>query len=470
MPTVSQETSTTEQTTRDVKHHSQETQSRSEHSQSKLSEKATLSMPGAEKLQLEQRSLIESFRQFSRLSDDILNSYSHLEQQVEALNDELEIVSHEKIVEYEQKKALAQRLEGLLGILPAAVIQVDTDGTIADVNPVANKLLNTELKQRLWSEIVAECFEFNQMDGVEATLKDGRHLHVATCPLPFEKGQLIVLTDVSDMHQLKLRVDRNKRLATIGKSMAALSHQLRTPLATALLYVSHLQNSSIPEHRKQYMAKKLQDRLENMNRQIDDMLLFARGSLEMASQFSILDWFNALEPQLKEILQQQRVKAKFEIQAAPEDRVFINQHALNEAVLSLITNAVEAVSEKSLKKITLVLKSTAVHSSQPAVLIQVVDNGDGVCQAVQSELFDPFISSKVRGTGLGLAIVHTVITSARGQVNWRNLAGGGAEFTLLLPLVQLVDGLPVQNQGVLSEKATRTAGLIADKDVDQGNT
>lgn len=430
MPSVSQETFTPE---KDVKgEHQAEKAVQKNLSQTTHSSRTS----GVIQLQNEQRSLTDAFKQFSKLSDEILNSYSHLEEKVEALNDELEVVSRQRIEEYEQKKALAQRLQGLLSILPAAVIQIDPAGMIAEYNPVAEILLNSQLKEKSWSEIVKHCFELNQSDGIEATLKDGRHLHVTTCPLPDEKGQLIVLTDVTDMHQLKVRVDRNKRLATIGKSMASLSHQLRTPLATALLYVSHLQNKSIPDVRKQDMARKLQNRLENMNRQIDDMLLFARGGLEMASQFSILDWFNAIESQIIEIFKQHQVDGKFTLQVAPEDLIFINQHALNEALFSLISNACEAVTHKSQKQIKMSLKSTAVNSLNPAVLIQVTDNGGGVCPSVQSELFDPFISGKTRGTGLGLAIVHTVITTAKGEVRWRNLKSGGAEFNLILPLVQ----------------------------------
>ncbi|HFB66968.1 MAG TPA: hypothetical protein ENJ60_15655 [Aeromonadales bacterium] len=430
MPSVSQETFTQQNTS--------ENKSRRQSSSPKKTPENinNTKSSGIDKLQNEQRSLTDAFKQFSKLSDEILNSYSHLEEKVEALNDELEVVSRQRIEEYEQKKALAQRLQGLLSILPAAVIQLDTAGRVTDFNPVAETLLNTRLKQRSWFEIVSDSFELNQTDGIEARLKDGRHLHVTTCPLPHDKGQLIVLTDVSDMHQLKVRVDRNKRLATIGKSMASLSHQLRTPLATALLYVSHLQNKSIPQAQKQDMARKLQNRLENMNRQIDDMLLFARGGLEMASQFSVLDWFCSIETQISEMLNQQQIEGKFKLQVAPEDMIFINQHALDEALFSLVSNACEAVSHRQSKLIEILLKSTAVNSTNPAVLIQVTDNGEGVCQSVQSELFDPFISSKTRGTGLGLAIVHTVITTAKGQVSWRNLDEGGAEFNLILPLVQ----------------------------------
>jgi len=408
-------------------------------------------------LKKNKKGLNDAFQQFSRLSDEILNSYTHLEAKVEALNDELELVSRQRIEEFEQKELLAQRLQGLLSILPSAVVQVDGKGFIADFNPIAETILSTSLNGKKWFQVVNENFILDQTDGIEAKLKDGRRVHVATCPMTQEKGQLIVLTDISNMHQLKARADRNKRLTSIGRSMASLSHQLRTPLSTALLYVSHLQNKNVSNDKKNDMAKKLQGRLENMNQQIDDMLLFARGGLEMATRFDVKAWFDEIRLDIDDIFYQYNIVAKYEVSFDKQNYIYINQEALKEALMSLVMNACQAVEKEETPKVKLSLK---VESNQFHFAIS--DNGAGVQESVSQELFDPFITSKKKGTGLGLAIVHTVITSAKGKIFWRNKKEGGAEFCFVLPLVQELHEDLVQSTEIEANAQQRIMNKGAD--------
>ncbi len=391
-------------------------------------------------LQKDSKGLNQAFKQFSDLSSQILNSYTDLEQRVENLNEELRVVSHKRLNDFEQKNALAARLQSLLSILPSGVILLDGKGHISEVNPVAEKLLGCQLVGKKWFQIVTDKFAVNTGKMHESVLNDGRRLHVATCPLEFEAGQLIVLTDISNMHRLQSSVDRNKRLAIVGRAMSSLSHQLRTPLSTALLYVSHLQSNAFNETQKKDMARKLQGRLQQMNAQIDDMLLFAGGGQEQASKVNISQWIIDNTEQIEDLYKLSKVTGEIINTASEDCEIFVNEHAFGEAIYSLLVNACEALSDAKIKKVT--LKIQAVNNY---LVIQVSDSGAGISDSVKDDLFDPFITGKSSGTGLGLAIVQAVITSSKGHVNWRNQKNSGAEFTILLPLVQDLHNQKQQN-------------------------
>jgi two-component system sensor histidine kinase FlrB len=384
-----------------------------------------------EQLQRDSTGLNQAFKQFSELSNEILNSYTDLEQRVESLNEELRVVSGKRLNDFEQKNTIAARLQSLLSILPSGVILLDGKGLISEVNPVAEKLLGNQLVGTQWFQIVNQKFAVNASKTHESVLNDGRRLHVATCPLEFESGQLIVLTDISSMHRLQSSVDRNKRLAIVGHAMSTLSHQLRTPLSTALLYVSHLQSNAFSETQKKDMARKLQGRLQQMNAQIDDMLLFAGGGQEQASRVNINQWIASNKEQIEDLFKLSQVEGEVVTTSADSCEIFVNEHAFGEAIYNLLVNACDAVSETETKKVLL-----KVQSVNNYLVLQVSDSGAGISDDMQDELFDPFITGKNSGTGLGLAIVQAVITSSKGYVNWRNLKNSGAEFTVLLPLVQ----------------------------------
>jgi len=382
-------------------------------------------------LQKDSNGLNKAFEQFSELSNEILNSYTDLEQRVECLNEELRVVSHKRLNDFEQKHTLAARLQSLLSILPSGVILLDGRGTISEVNPVAEKLLGSDLVGSKWVEIVTQKFTLQAGKTHQSVLHDGRRLLVETCPLEFETGQLIVLTDISNMHRLQSRVDRNKRLAIVGKAMSSLSHQLRTPLSTALLYVSHLQSNAFNEIQKNEMARKLQGRLQQMNAQIDDMLLFARGGQEQASRVNIGDWLEINKEQINDLFQLSKVTGEITNIAHPECEIFVNEHAFGEAIYSLLVNACEALNDVESKRVSIKIQAVKKY-----LVIQIADSGSGISDAVKDDLFDPFITGKSSGTGLGLAIVQAVIASSKGHVNWRNQKNSGAEFTILMPLVQ----------------------------------
>ncbi|PIP79940.1 MAG: hypothetical protein COW84_07940 [Gammaproteobacteria bacterium CG22_combo_CG10-13_8_21_14_all_40_8] len=416
-----------------------------------------------EQLQNDNASLNSAFEQFSRLGKEIVKSYSSMEQQVEILNEELEWVTNQRIKEFEEKKALASRLQQLLNILPSAVIVIDGKGRITQVNPVAEMLLGEKLDNKTWSQVVHEKFQNRTDNGIETSLKDGTRLHVATCPLSFESGQLVVLTDVTSMHKLQNMVVRNKRLASIGKAMASLSHQLRTPLSSAMIYSSHLKKEEIAYSARNDMATKLQNSLNRMNSQIEDMLMFARGGMDQAKRFSINDWWQELSEQLEEMSKTRSIPIQISLDCSSSGFLYANSKALTEAVLNLAVNACDAVQSAPIKKPQVKVQAKI---QKKELIIKVSDNGTGVSESVANELFDPFISCKPKGTGLGLAIVQAIVVSIGGKICWSNNTSAGATFSMVLPLAKELQSNPYTVQSCQKTVGTQPENFLTMNEVD----
>ncbi len=66
--------------------------------------------------------------------------------------------------------------------------------------------------------------------------------------------------------------------------------------------------------------------------------------------------------------------------------------------------------------------------------MEITDTGPGIPPEAFDVIFDPFFTTKVNGTGLGLALTYRIISNHQGKIEARNLPGGGATFSLSLPL------------------------------------
>ncbi|MFT7259957.1 MAG: two-component system sensor histidine kinase FlrB, partial [Glaciecola sp.] len=130
----------------------------------------------------------------------------------------------------EELKNKAKRLNHLLEVMPAGVIVLDQNGHIKQANQQAVELLGEPLEKELWREIILRSFKPQADDGHEVSLRDGRKVKISISPLVEEKGQLIVLTDLTETRELQSRISHLQRLSSLGKMVASLAHQVRTPL------------------------------------------------------------------------------------------------------------------------------------------------------------------------------------------------------------------------------------------------
>ena len=328
-------------------------------------------------------------------------------------------------------------LDPVLQALPAAVILLDQRGMVYQANQAATTMLGEPLIDQLWFNIIKRCFRPRGDDGLEVSLKDGRRVKLEISAITqstayCQPGQLIMLTDLTQTRQLQSRLSHMQRLSALGRMMASLAHQIRTPLSAAMLYAQNLANPRITWQQQQQFQQKLQSRLQDLQQQLDDMLLFARPDTSQAvTTFSC----HQLAEAVQHAAEASFVAAGASLSIDLPDKPLLllgNQHALCGALMNLLQNSLQAVGQGARVKLTIAVS----HDNPSALQISVSDNGPGVPAKLLSDLFEPFVTGRPEGNGLGLAVVQAVAASHQGTVAYQRAEHGGACFTLNLPIHQ----------------------------------
>ncbi len=387
---------------------------------------STSTPAGQAPAELESRaSLEQAFALFNQMSSQLSESYGLLEARVNELKGELALVSAQRMQELAEKERLANRLLSLLDLLPGGVIVIDGQGVVREANPAACLLLGKPLEGMLWREVIARCFAPREDDGHEISLKDGRRLSIATRSLSGEPGQLVLLTDLTETRRLQDQLARHERLSALGRMVASLAHQIRTPLSAAMLYASHLSEQALPFEQQQRFAGRLKERLHELEHQVRDMLVFARGDLPLPDRLSPRQFFRALREAAEPHVDGLNVRWQCEVERG---ELLCNRDTLVGAVLNLIENAIQAAGSAVRLKVHLYGRGSSLRLS-------ISDNGAGIDAQTLSRLGEPFFTTKTTGTGLGLAVVKAVARAHNGELQLRSRPGRGTCATLILPLI-----------------------------------
>jgi two-component system sensor histidine kinase FlrB len=380
--------------------------------------------PAADAAPVESQKLAEAFRIFNQASEELAETYKTLQAQVAQLTAELAAANGALRQQYQEKAALTERLTLLLNALPAGVVVFDAGGRLVEANPAA--LAFGFVVGRTWAEFEKDRLRSTETPG-EYLAGDSR-LAITVTPLDSAGGRIVLLHDVTEAHRLKTQSERNERLAAMGEMAAQLAHQLRTPLAAALLYAGNLENPELPAASRVSIAQKTVGRLKHLERLIQDMLLFARGEVLGRETFSVADLMAELTHTFEPLAKRRGVDFSVADNGTDGARLTGNRKALAGALTNLLENALEAVDAGN-GKVVLAADRTDAHW-----VFKVRDNGRGMPADVVAKLFQPFFTTRTEGTGLGLAIARGVARAHGGGIDVVSEPGVGTEFIMTLSL------------------------------------
>lgn len=380
--------------------------------------------------QVDPKELEQAFSLFNQASAQLTGAYQELQQQVARLTGELAVANGELRRQLLEKEALSQRLSHLLAAMPAGIVVLDQQGIVIELNPAARELLGKTLLGRPWAELAAGALVPTSLPHEwDLAFADGRQIRrvsISSSPLDAAGGQVLLIHDMTEAYAIQRELQRHQRLSAMGEMAAGLAHQLRTPLATALLYAAHLNKPKLAESDRVRFADKALARLRHLEHLIQDMLSFVKG--ESAGQEAVK--VSALLAELQQVMEPQMAERGLAFSVEDQSlgaSVLGSRKALIGALLNLLENAMQACPAGA----RIVLKGTAGEDGQ--VVLAVADNGPGINAATQERLFEPFFTTRTDGTGLGLAIVRGVAEAHGGTVQVRSAPGRGSEFSLLLP-------------------------------------
>lgn len=383
------------------------------------------------KTTLSRKKLEELFTTFNQVSADLGSRYRELETRVAQLNSELASSHSARLKELTEKEKLAAKLGSLMDTLPGGVLVLNCDGYILEETSSAQRILGQSVRGLHWKEFLRASSKDKLILDGEISLDSGVRVCISSSSYG-ESGELVILlTDVSETFRLRKLIDREERLAELGEMAARLAHQIRTPLSTAILYLSHLPTE--PNSAQSFpVAKKIQDRLRQIEDLTDGMLSYIRGERSTLCEFSLNEVF--VEVKDANIAHVDRVGGELEL-LIPDVPCpcFGNREALFNSLSNLIDNSVKAVRFHPCIRLSLSMQDSYYK-------LAVEDNGPGISESIRDHVFDPFYSNRSGGTGIGLAIVHSAIKAFGGEIAIRTAKGGGALIEMQLPIARSREG------------------------------
>lgn len=229
-------------------------------------------------------------------------------------------------------------------------------------------------------------------------------------------------------------LERRQRLAAIGEMAAGMAHEVRNPLGAIALYSELLRRRCADQPQDLKIIDRIETGVRAIEGVVQDTLALAprRGAFEPRS---LLEVVNAAAQLCEARLADRavRVDVRFEDR---EVRAPAEPRALERVFMNLIANAADASPQGGDVEVAV---AAAVNRE---VTIEVRDRGCGLAPDVLEQMFNPFFTTKDEGTGLGLTMAHRLVEAHGGRLSARNRQGGGAAFTVVLPVVEESTTLP----------------------------
>ncbi len=239
-------------------------------------------------------------------------------------------------------------------------------------------------------------------------------------------GQVKLL---EEKRELQRRAQVAEKLAAIGTLTAGLSHEIKNPLNAATLQLKVLESRlrRVPEETRPLLRQPLQlvqDEITRLNRLLEEFLAFARPRELNAIPVDL----GALLERVVDLLavEAERASVRLERRWAPSLITLGDEERLNQVVLNLVRNAIQATPVGGFVRIV-----AGLHDG--AVRLVVEDSGPGISEELRVRVFEPFFTTKAAGSGLGLPLVHSIVDQHRGSIVIERGEVGGARFVIRLP-------------------------------------
>jgi PAS domain S-box-containing protein len=338
--------------------------------------------------------------------------------------------------------------QSILRSITAAVVTVGPDGSIATVNPAAERMLGLS-EDVLVPRPIATLFDDDGglgadlskvLDGrVPRTMREstietvtGREIHVQSSVSRMRDidgrilGAVVTFEDVSEVKALTEQLIRADRLAALGELTAGVAHEVRNPLGIIRATVQLVEEGSSDRERAEDAGRIIKQEIDRLDKVVKALLDFGRPSRPTLVEVGVEDLLEDVVLFTRKFASSSKVEISEHFHGdLPE--VTVDPDQMKQVFVNLISNAVQAMDEGGRIEI-----ATGVDAGY--VWITVADNGPGMSDETVAKVFDPFFSTRDEGTGLGLTIVHRIIDEHDGRIEIESVRGEGSAISVFLPV------------------------------------
>lgn len=220
--------------------------------------------------------------------------------------------------------------------------------------------------------------------------------------------------------------ERERRLATVGRLLAGVLHDLKSPITVVSGYTEMLASLTGTEEGEDY-ARHVERALARITTMAEEIIAFSRGERELLVHKVLLEEFmEGFAGQVRRHMESNGVKLRMHLRTA--GAVSMDQDKMFRAFQNIVLNAVEAMPEGG----EVIVE---VDRLGDEVVFGFTDTGPGVPEEIQGNLFNSFVTlGKEQGTGLGLAVAREIVEAHGGKINFTTSRGGGTTFIISIPV------------------------------------
>jgi signal transduction histidine kinase len=376
----------------------------------------------------------------------VLETFQSVVAQLQSQQQELERLTAQASQRADSAELFSDRI---VASMPTGLIAFDLSGIATVANGPAQTLFGTqnlegEHFRKIFAtvpalaEMVQDCLDggrlFRREEIEAAGFVKPKRLGATVAPIdPSEsgtQGALCLITDITEVTQLREQVALKRNLESLGEMSAGLAHEFKNAMAALHGYAQFLQNLD-HDDRGTAAAEGLLQEVRSLSEMINAFLNFARPQPLQLEEISLKELLDDCARELRPLFEERRVDLNTGFASQSDFRVSADARMLRQALLNLLRNAAEAIPESQVtRRVDVTIED--VHGDD-FIQLCVHDTGPGIDQADLDKVFIPFFTTKATGHGVGLPLAHRVITEHGGSLSVENSPEGGARFTMRLP-------------------------------------
>jgi two-component system NtrC family sensor kinase len=310
-------------------------------------------------------------------------------------------------------------LAALAGVPEAELVGRDFCGMLFGTSEAASELIEAAHRGERTAPLVVRLERHERV------------LRLTAAPLAQRGSVVLLVEDVTEQRIMEAQLIQNDKMASIGQLVSGVAHELNNPLTSIAGLTELLLERNTPDLPREHL-RVIHDQAERAGRIVRNLLTFARKGVPEKAAVDLNDV--AARTTLLIVYELQLHGIELDSALSPEPIVVLgDRYELQQVLLNLVTNAVQAVSVLPPDRARRIRVATERRDGE--AVLRVGDSGPGVPPHLVPHLFTPFFTTKGpgEGTGLGLSLSYGLAKAHGGELAYEPDAAGGAEFRLTLP-------------------------------------
>jgi len=246
--------------------------------------------------------------------------------------------------------------------------------------------------------------------------------------------------DITEERKLEHRLQQTERLKALGTLAAGIAHEIRNPLATINFNTQMLQRELNLDSAQQQMFEDVFQQIKKIDRIVQQVLSFAKPREPQFLPYHINDIVSYCHDLAKAHLRKTNTEVLFDL-SVELPMLVVDFNQVSQVIINLMINAIEAMPEGGVLSIR-----TRFQEEPEAIVLEVVDTGQGILEEDRDRIFDPFFTRKSEGTGLGLSISRQILEKHGAFIEMDSQVGEGTTFRIIFPFASYAHATEVDSK------------------------